>query len=68
MKTTVTIEVKQLENIKGGKMNYLLLGEGEEQVIISVGEKTYNGVIALIEPITKGKLTIDKEVIKEKLK
>ena len=52
MKTKITVETKQLENINGSKMNYLILGEeGQEKVIINVGEKTYTKTENLLNPI-----------------
>lgn len=40
----LTIEVKQVENIKQKMVKYLIISDGKEKIIINVGDKTYNGV------------------------
>lgn len=59
----LNVRVQEITNIKGGKLKYLVVNDGEEDVIISVGEKTYNGVKQMIE---KGEtVTVTEEDLKK---
>lgn len=41
---TQEVETKSLINIRGKIQHYLLIGKGENQVIINIGEKTVTAV------------------------
>lgn len=42
------VEVKELENITGKKMKYIIIGEGLQRVIINCGETTFSLTTKLI--------------------
>ena len=45
--------VKQTSVVTEKEQYYLIIGDGENRVTINVGEKTFNGVKAQLEPPIK---------------
>lgn len=67
----VTVEVVTIKDIRDKELKYLVIKNGENKVIISVGEKTYNGVKALLngeqKTTTQTKIQTDRYTIPERL-
>lgn len=41
------VEAVEMTDIRGKKLLYIVIGEGEEKLIINVGEKTYKNAMKL---------------------
>lgn len=62
--TSVTQSANTVLNTKEKILWYLIIGEGENKIVINVGEKTHDSVKKYIETALKGSDEI-KEVIAE---
>lgn len=49
MKKLIAVEAKSMLDIRNKELLYLIVGEFEKQVIINVGQKTFDSVKDLIE-------------------
>jgi hypothetical protein len=50
---TMNVEVLTYKDVRGKELLYLRIKDGENEVLINVGDKTYKAVKELIEPPKK---------------
>lgn len=49
MQKLVKVEAKEMIDIREKVLQYIIIGEGSNKVVINVGEKTYKSVSELLE-------------------